>query len=34
VIFSTGGGFYWTGELIANFRQMGYYYAFVFDKNH
>lgn len=32
--FVTGKHFYWTGELIANFRQMNYFYAFVFNKQH
>lgn len=34
VIFVTGGGFNWTSSLIANFRNLDYYFAFVFDKNH
>ena len=32
--FVTGQRFYWTGELIANFRQMNYFYAFIFNKEH
>ena len=32
--FVTGKNFYWTGELIANFRQMNYFYAFIFNNSH
>lgn len=32
--FVTGQNFYWTCDLIANFRQINYFYAFIFDKEH
>ena len=32
--FVTGQHFYWTGDFIANFRQMNYFYAFIFNKEH
>jgi hypothetical protein len=33
-MFTTGSGFYWTYELISNFRQKEYFYVFVFNKEH